>query len=213
MYRLFKKPNDRSKEYWQKAAKADIETTMEKICHGFNEDTFKTKKDSVLFYLDIPLKKDATILDLACGIGRTCQWVAPNVKQYVGIDFIPEMITKAREYNKQYSNTVFYSNDGKTIPLEDKSVDIVYCEIAFQHMVKKIQESYVSEIYRVLKDGGSFYAQIPRLEFYKDESYAHNDEQITELLHNFSVKYYNDISHEGYKMYYVFKATKKLGEF
>ncbi|MDE1868106.1 MAG: methyltransferase domain-containing protein, partial [Thaumarchaeota archaeon] len=105
LHRFFKKhPTDRTKEYWAEAAKGPLEKTIEKICDGFDRETFATKKDSILFFLDIPLLPEFVVLDLACGIGRTCKWVSPKVKQYVGVDFIPDMIEKAKEYNKQYPN-------------------------------------------------------------------------------------------------------------
>lgn len=208
-FRRFKKvQTDRTKEYWAEAAKGSLEKTMDKICDGFDEETFATKKDSILFFLNIPLLSEYVVLDLACGIGRTCKWVAPKVNQYVGVDFIPEMIEKAKEYNKQYTNAKFYINDGSTLNIfENKMFDVVYCEIAFQHMDKTIQKSYVKDIHRILKDNGVFYAQIPRISFYNDESYAYKDEEINDLLKNFNVTYY-DIENPAYKAYYVFKAEK-----
>jgi ubiquinone/menaquinone biosynthesis C-methylase UbiE len=206
---IFRKMTDRDKKYWETAAKSDIETTMEKICDGFTKKDFESVKDSMIFYLDIPLNHEDIVLDLACGIGRTCRWVSPKVNTYIGIDFIPEMIIKAREFNKEFPNAVFVMNDGKTIPLADGMFDTIYCEIAFQHMRKSIQESYVSEIYRVLKPGGKFYAQIPRLSHYKDPSYARTDEEIKQLLSKFTVKYYGDeINNNRYAPYYVIQATK-----
>ena len=209
--RRFKKVRtDRTKEYWAQAAKGSLEKTMEKICDGFDGETFATKKDSILFFLNVPLLPEYVVLDLACGMGRTCKWVSPKVKQYVGVDFIPEMIEKAKEYNKQYTNAKFYINDGSTLNIiEDEMFDIVYCEIAFQHMNKTIHKSYVSDIHRTLKKNGLFYAQIPRMSFYNDEDYAYKDEEINELLKNFNVTYY-DVENPTYRAYYAFKAEKKL---
>jgi ubiquinone/menaquinone biosynthesis C-methylase UbiE len=150
------------------------------------------------------LTPDIRILDLACGMGRTCRWVAPKVKEYVGVDFIPEMIEKAKAYNSQINNAKFLVNDGKTLNIfEDESFDIIYSELAFQHMVKPIQESYVNEIHRVLKNNGLFYVQLPRIEFYKDPSYARTKEEVDELFKDFKVTY-TDIS----PAYYYIQATK-----
>lgn len=198
------KPTDRTKEYWESAAKKPIENVMESICDKYDQETFESKKESLIFSQKMQLTPDIKILDLACGMGRTCRWVAPNVKEYVGVDFIPEMIEKAKAYNSQINNAKFFVNDGKTLNIfEDESFDIIYSELAFQHMHKPVQESYVNDIHRVLKKNGMFYVQLPRLEYYKDSSYARTKEEVDELFNNFNVTY-ADIS----PAYYYIKATK-----
>jgi ubiquinone/menaquinone biosynthesis C-methylase UbiE len=168
-----KKNTDRTKEYWKKAASCNDEEAMEYICEGYTREDFEKSKDSIVFHAKIPLTTDVVIMDLACGMGRLCHFVAPHVKKYIGIDFIPEMIEKAREYNKNYTNVEFHVNDGRTLQIiSDEEVDIAFCELAFQHMPKDVQDSYVKEVWRVLRFGGSFYVQIPRIEFFKDSTYA-----------------------------------------
>jgi len=201
-------PNDRTFEYWDKVSKGDIERTMNKICDGCNMESFKNKKDSIIFTLDIKFTKQDTVLDLACGIGRTCKWVAPSVKKYIGVDFIPKMIEEAKSYNKNYHNTSFVVNDGITLSgLDDNKIDVVYCELAFQHMLKPIQKSYIKEIFRVLKPNGSFYGQLPKLSFYKDDSFSLNNDEVTKLLKDFDVTWLS-VDDERYKAYYIFKARK-----
>ena len=70
-------------------------------------------------------------------------------------------------------------------------------------MHKPIQESYVNDINRVLKKNGLFYVQLPRIEYYKDPSYARTKEEVDELFKDFKVAY-TDIS----PAYYYIKATK-----
>jgi len=198
------KPTDRTKKYWENAAKKSVESVMESICDQFDKETFESKKESLIFSQKMQLTPDIRILDLACGMGRTCRWVAPKVKEYVGVDFIPEMIEKAKAYNSEINNAKFLVNDGKTLNIfEDENFDIIYCELAFQHMLKSIQESYMNDIHRVLKNNGLFYVQLPRFEFYKDPSYARTKEEVDELFKDFKVTY-ADIS----PAYYYIKATK-----
>lgn len=188
LYRLIKKTHtDRTKKYWEEAAKKPLDDTMEMICDNFNRNTFENKKESII--TKIPLSKDKIILDLACGIGRTCKWVAPFVKQYHGVDFIDDMIIKARAYNKDYTNVTFHVNDGRTLGIfENDFFDIVYSELAFQHMPKNIQKSYVKEVYRVLKKEGLFYVDIPRIEYYNDNSYALTELEIENLFKDFEIE-------------------------
>jgi len=199
-----KKIKSIGRDYWKNAAKGNVEKTMNKICDGFDKELFETKKESIIFLKEFELSKEATVLDLACGMGRTCRWVAPNVKKYFGVDFIPEMIEKAKQYNSEYSNTEFLVNDGKTLNVfSDETFDLAYCEIAFQHMTKDIQEFYVKEIHRILKKNSSFFVQLPRIEYYNDSTYALSKEEADSLLKDFKIDYLKTTS-----AYYHIQAIK-----
>ena len=177
-------------EYWEKAASGSDAKAMEKICTGFNEEDFETKKESLVFMKEFQVSPQDEVLEIACGMGRTCRWVAPKVKQYTGIDFIPQMIEKAKSYNSSFSNAKFVLNDGRTLNMfPDDTFDVVYCELAFQHMTKDVQQSYTDETYRVLKKGGSFFVQLPKLEFYKDSAFALSKEEVDNLLRKYKITY------------------------
>lgn len=198
------KPTDRTEKYWKKAAGKDVESVMEAICDQFDKETFETKKEALIFSQNIKLNKKMRVLDLACGMGRTCKWVAPYVDEYIGVDFIPEMIKKAKEYNNKFKNAKFVVNDGKTLNILNADYfDLAYSELAFQHMLKIVQESYIDEIFRVLKKDGLFYVQIPRLEYYNDKTYSRTKKETDDLFQKFSITY-EDIS----DAYYYIKAKK-----
>ena len=88
-------PTNRTREYWEREASKPVETVIKRICTDFDRESFETKKESLIFFMEIPFNSELKVLDLACGMGRTCKWVAPKVREYVGADFIPEMIEKA----------------------------------------------------------------------------------------------------------------------
>jgi len=203
-----KEPSDRTKKYWDIAGNEQLEKTMEKICFNFDKDTFENEKDSIVFELNIPFSKESIVLDLACGIGRTCKWVSPKVKEYFGVDFIPGMIKKAKIYNKKFDNAKFFMNDGKTLKIfEDETFDLAYCELAFLHMLKPIQSSYIREIFRVLKKNGLFYCQLPKITFYKDDSYALTDDEVETLLKDFEVTQIKTKERTN-SLFYSIKAKK-----
>lgn len=201
-----KKFNDRTKAYWQDAAKQkNVEDVMERICDKFDKKTFESKKESLIFHMNVPLSLDDIILEVGCGMGRTCKWVAPKVKKYVGVDFISEMIENAKTFNKKFSNVEFVVNDGKTLSMFDEKIfDKVYSELAFQHMNKPIQKSYVNEIYRVLKNNGVFYVQLPRMEHYNNSTFALTKDEADNLLKDFSITF--EITESAS---YFIKAQKK----
>ncbi len=149
------------------------------------------------------------VLDLACGMGRTCRWVAPHVKEYVGADFIPEMIEKAKSYNSSYSNAKFFVTDGKALNIfDDNTFDIIYSDLAFQHMVKSIQKSYSDDVYRVLKNEGLFYVQLPKIEYYKDDIFALTKKEYNDIMQKFLI-----VEQIGTDAYYYVKAKKILDEY
>jgi ubiquinone/menaquinone biosynthesis C-methylase UbiE len=192
------------KEYWEKAASGSEAKAMNRICDGFDKKDFETKKQSLIFMKEFQVSSQDEILELACGMGRTCRWIAPKVKQYTGVDFIPQMIERAKSYNSSFSNAKFVLNDGRTLKIfNDNTFDFVYCELAFQHMTKDVQQSYTDEVYRVLKKGGTFFVDLPKIEFYKDPTFALSKEEANNLLQKYKITHISDSP-----AYYVIMAKK-----
>lgn len=174
-----------TREYWEDAAGGSVEKAVHAICDGYGLQQFA---DSGGVHFDgSELGSSHVVLDLACGMGRTCKYVAGRVKEYHGVDFIPEMIAKAREHNRGVTNATFHVNDGRTLGgFADATFDVAYSELAFQHMTKDVQRSYAAEAARVLKGGGLFFAQLPRAEFYPGAEYALAEDEARGLLSPFA---------------------------
>lgn len=181
-------PADRTltREYWDEAAAAPDDETINAICDGCGPREFGEQAASRLpLYGD--LHGGMAVLDLCCGMGRTCRHVAPLVREYHGVDFAEGMVAKAREYNAGVPNASFHVNDGLTLGgFADGTFDLVYCELAYQHMPKGTQAAYTSEVLRVLRSGGLFFAQLPRAEFYEGAEYALTSGEIRGLLSGFA---------------------------
>lgn len=56
----------------------------------------------------LKLDKTSKVLDIACGIGRWSDAIKTDIKEYCGIDFCEELISKAKELNTDKSNRFFY---------------------------------------------------------------------------------------------------------
>lgn len=210
--KFLRKIHDYEKQYWEHQATQNEETLMEKICHGFTKKEFEEKKQSIIFSIPIIFKKTDTVLDLGCGIGRTCRWVAPQVYRYIGIDYVKTMIEKAELYNwdlllqlaeNHSSRHAFLTGNGINLDvLSDNYIDIAYSEIAFQHMPKSVQQSYIDDLKRVLKRDGLFYVQLPRSEKYNSAVSWNKDE-----LDNLFNMDYEILSTSNF--YYIIKAVNK----
>ena len=206
---------DRTEEYWKIESAKSVESVMESICDQYDPKTFETKKEGVLFSQNIKLDERMTVLDLACGMGRTCRWVAPFVRKYIGVDFMEDMIIKARVYNEKFHNVEFITNNGRDLAnLPSETFDLVYCDLAFQHMVKPIQQSYVDEVYRVMKKGGLFYVQIAKFDYYKKtcddaKNFANTKEEVDKMFQKFSNdRHFGHTYTEISDAYFFIKAVK-----
>ena len=174
-----------TKEFWEDMAAGSVEKAVNAICDGYDPAQFA--RSGGVHFDESELGAPHVVLDLACGMGRTCRRVAGRVKEYHGVDFIPGMISKAREYNRGVQNATFHINDGRTLGgFADATFDMVYSELAFQHMPRDVQLSYAAEAERVLKGGGLFFAQLPRAEFYPGAEYALTEDEARGLLSPFA---------------------------
>lgn len=108
--------------------------------------------DTYLSQIEFPTV--ARILEVGCGTGPVCRRVAelPNAKQVVGLDPSPILLKVARELSKDLSNLTFEEGDGRTMPFDDESFDIVIFHTVLCHIPHP--EKALVEAYRVLRSGG-----------------------------------------------------------
>lgn len=207
MWRFYNKvrpfPNDRSLRYWESAARFYPERT---ICSSVRDEQDFRAKYSLATDSSINFSSDWTVLDLGCGIGRSVPLVSPKVRYYIGVDFSPTMIKKARERNRAYANVSFLYNNGWVIPLEDGSIDCAFCELLFQHLSKENSLAYALEVHRVLKDGAAFLVEVPRLDYFKDDSYAFGRHELDGMFILYSD--YAILGFEYSDAYFLVRAVK-----
>lgn len=110
----------------------------------------KIIKDSIKF---CPEK----ILDFGCGEGSSCTFLRKYFPNSVieGIDVSSCSIEEAKSKQIKDCNFSFY--DGKTLPFEDCSFDVVFVACVFHHIEKQNHQLLIEEISRVLKKGGKLF--------------------------------------------------------
>lgn len=131
--------NIHNQEYWDKAAE---------------EKEFPTPFKIEEFEKFVP--KERSILDLGCGYGRTLgELYKHGFNNLVGIDYSQGMVERGLKEHP-YLNLI--KNDGDSIPFQDNKFDAVLLISVLTSNVKdEEQEKLISEILRVLKDGGILY--------------------------------------------------------
>jgi ubiquinone/menaquinone biosynthesis C-methylase UbiE len=101
-------------------------------------------------------RRDADVLDFGCGWGGETLWLADHVRSCVGSDVELKSLTTANRLLEErgVTNCRFVHAAGGVLPLPDNSFDAVFSTNTFEH-VMDLDQAF-SEIYRVLRPGGSF---------------------------------------------------------
>lgn len=100
------------------------------------------------------LKEHMSVLDLGCGSGRLAKHLGlryPNI-QYVGIDIVEELLTYAESQSPAHFR--FMLNHTLTLPVEDRSVDMVAIFSVITHLLHQESFAYLKEARRALRPGG-----------------------------------------------------------
>ncbi len=159
--------------YWKKEVldfygwnQKDDPEVYTKICENCHEAAdFYDYSESIVDLLE-PGPQDACF-NVGCGAGRVEFHLAPKVKSIDSVDFSPSMVELAREKLKDYPNVRIHQNDGTTLRvLPDATFDLGWCELVFQHVPRDVTRGYLQEVLRVLKPGGRFICNIPRMARY-----------------------------------------------
>ena len=128
-----------NKEYWDKAAK---------------EKEFPTPFQIEEF--EKYVSKEMKTLDVGCGYGRTLNELYDHgFKDLTGIDYSQAMINRGLKSNH---NLNLIKTDGKSIPFQDNEFDaVIIISVLTSNITDGEQENLISEILRVLKEGGILY--------------------------------------------------------
>jgi ubiquinone/menaquinone biosynthesis C-methylase UbiE len=96
------------------------------------------------------------VLEIGCGVGTDGIEFARNGANYIGVDLTPHSVELTRERFKIFGvpGRFEVANAEECLPLPDASMDHVYSFGVIHH--SPAPEKIVSEIYRVLRSGGTF---------------------------------------------------------
>ena len=121
------------------------------------------------------LSKHSVLLDLGCGFGRLAIGFLStgDPVSYIGIDVNNNAISWCERYISSRNSTFQfvhlnlqnnrYNPSGEPIdlkfklPLEDKSVDVIYLYSVFSHMLQNDIKYYLRELHRVLVSSGKVF--------------------------------------------------------
>ena len=144
--------NERAKRDCRFFVASDYAASDEKWVFGAKHDA-----EFILHHLPKDLGPNHTILDLGCGPGRLLPFFAQRFSLVVGCDVSDEMLKHAKYLCKDLSNVSLFLSDGTSLNFQpNHSINVVIALAVFIHLDKKTIQSYLSEINRILVDGGYF---------------------------------------------------------
>jgi len=136
--------------------KADVmKGSEQQSCTVKQHPDYDIRQIAVCEAKGIKVKKSAVILDYGCGAGgRVYQLLDAGYSAAIGCDVIDYLKLRSPEDRKR-----FLIDPSGNIPLPDASVDFVFSDQVFEHVLNQPQA--FREIHRILKPGGVSVHVIP----------------------------------------------------
>ena len=104
-------------------------------------------------YLQKIITKDASVLEVGCGNGRSIFDILPKTKNVTGIDHDNKAVADAKNNFSKYSSIKIIKADAAQLPFDNEEFDFVICMITFANFADKKFKA-LEEMRRVLKDSG-----------------------------------------------------------
>jgi ubiquinone/menaquinone biosynthesis C-methylase UbiE len=107
------------------------------------------------YFAEIPFPHGAHVLEVGCGTGAVTRALAgwPGVAEAVGVDPSQLFVARARELAQGIPNLTFVEGDGRALPFEDASLDVVVFHTSLCHVPEP--ERALEEAVRVVRPKGS----------------------------------------------------------
>jgi 2-polyprenyl-3-methyl-5-hydroxy-6-metoxy-1,4-benzoquinol methylase len=140
---------------WNDAARSFSDFVRER------KDYFREKLNNPATFKIIGDVRGKKVLDLGCGEGYNARILAGKGATVVGVDFSPKLIKLAKEKEmKENLGTTYYISDAADMKdVQSNHFDLVVCFMALQDIEN--YEKALTEVARVLKEGGRFIFSIP----------------------------------------------------
>lgn len=106
------------------------------------------------FLAAIPFPAEARVLEVGCGTGVLTRMIArrPCIGEVVGVDPAPSLLSRARALAAEIPNIRFEEADGRSLPFDPLSFDVVVFDSTLSHVPEP--ERALCEAYRVLRPLG-----------------------------------------------------------
>ena len=104
-------------------------------------------------YLQKIITKDASVLEVGCGNGRSIFDILPKTKNVTGIDHDKKAVADTKNNFSRYPSIKILKADAAQLPFDNEEFDFVICMVTFANFADKKFKA-LEEMRRVLKDSG-----------------------------------------------------------
>lgn len=130
-----------------------------KVVENYRKATEKGLWESEKYFIKKYFRKNSSVLDIGCGMGRTTFGLKKLGYNVIGVDITHSMIREAEKFNKKYKEHIsFHVMDATKLKFKDQSFDNAI--FSFNGLMQIPGENNrikaMKEIYRVLKPQGYF---------------------------------------------------------
>ena len=120
---------------------------------------YMDKWDGETFLNALTLNGTKSVLEIGVGTGRLAIKVAPQCKEFYGIDISPKTINKAKSNLQESDNVSLLLGDIEEY-MFDRPFDVVYSSLTFMHIKNK--EKVIDKISHLLTQNGRFVLSIDK---------------------------------------------------
>jgi ubiquinone/menaquinone biosynthesis C-methylase UbiE len=119
---------------------------------------YETWKHSLVENFLVPfLGTDVDVLEVGPGFGRWTEFMVGHTHSLTLVDVSSTCIDACRQrFGAHLLDESFVVNDGRSLPVKDSSLDLVWSFGAFVHMDEPEFTAYLAECQRTLRPGGRF---------------------------------------------------------
>jgi 2-polyprenyl-3-methyl-5-hydroxy-6-metoxy-1,4-benzoquinol methylase len=112
----------------------------------------------------------AHTLEIAPGFGRATQFLVPSSKRLTVVDLAEPCIDACKERFKDYDHIDYHVNDGRSLDMvEDGTIDFVFSWDSLIHVEADVMESYLTQLGRKLRPGGTGVFHHSNMDQYRDK--------------------------------------------
>ncbi len=153
-----------------------------------NPDSYKKWfKEEKEFLLE-NIQKNAAVLEVGCGDGRSLKEISDITLNLTGVDHDETAIENAKINLRSIPEAKIILAEAKKLPFEDNSFDVVLCMSTFANFASE-KQAILSEMKRVLKKKGLIFISVYSEDALKErlKAYKQADLQIKEVKTNGTV--------------------------
>lgn len=147
---------------------------------------YMDKWDGQKFIDSLQLTKEKSVLEIGVGTGRLAVRVAPECREFYGIDLSPKTIKRAKENLNNQTNVTLVCGNFTEYNFEHK-FDVIYSSLTFMHI--KDKQTAINKVKSLLNIGGRFVLSIDKnqsdtidYETRKIKIYPDNKENIVKYI-------------------------------